>query len=135
MDKRILAVLEGNARTSAAEIGRQIGLSRTAVQDRLSKLETSGVIAGYRVQLSDAAPGMIRAVLFVKIAVRPCDQALNWMATLEGVLEVVSLSGDVDAIIRCAVPDVAALTALNDKIGASELIARSISNVVLRAIP
>ncbi|MHA3916064.1 Lrp/AsnC family transcriptional regulator [Halovulum sp. GXIMD14793] len=111
-DKRILAVLERNARTSAAEIGRQIGLSRTAVQDRLSKLETSGVIGGYRVQISDTQVGLIRAVIFVKIAARPCEQALNWMVSLEGVQEVASLSGEIDAIVRCTVPDVVALTAL-----------------------
>ena len=131
-DRRILAVLEGNARTSAAEIGRQIGLSRTAVQDRLSKLEASGVVSGYHVQVAEAHDDMIRAVLFVKIAARPCDPALNWMASLEGVLEVISLSGELDALVRCTVPDVAALTALNDRIGASDLIAKSSSSVVLR---
>lgn len=135
MDKRILAVLEGNARTSAAEIGRRIGLSRTAVQDRLSKLETSGIIGGYRVVISDAEGDLIRAALFVKIAVRPCEPALNWIASLNGVQEVVSLSGDIDALVRCAVPDVAALTALNDKIGQSELITSSNSSVILRVIP
>ncbi|MFV1601535.1 MULTISPECIES: Lrp/AsnC family transcriptional regulator [unclassified Phaeobacter] len=133
-DKRILAVLERNARTSAAEIGRQIGLSRTAVQDRLSKLETRGVISGYRVQLSEPQDDLIRAVLFVRIAVRPCTDALTWMASLEGVQEVMSLSGEIDAIVRCAVPDVAALTALNDRIGASDWIAGSNSNVVLRTL-
>lgn len=131
-DRRILAVLEGNARTSAAAIGRQIGLSRTAVQDRLSRLESSGVITGYHVRVAEALDDMIRAVLFVKISVRPCDPALNWMASLEGVLEVVSLSGELDAMVRCTVPDVAALTALNDKIGSSDLIASSSSSVVLR---
>lgn len=127
-----MAVLESNARTSAAEIGRQIGLSRTAVQDRLSKLETSGVISGYFVQLAETQGDLIRAVLFVKISVRPCDPALNWMVSLEGVQEVISLSGELDALVRCAVPDVSALTALNDKIGASDLIASSSSSVVLR---
>lgn len=131
-DRRILAVLEGNARTSAAEIGRQIGLSRTAVQDRVSKLEASGVICGYRVQVAATWDDLIRAVLFVKISARPCDPALNWMASLEGVQEVISLSGELDALVRCTVPDVAALTVLNDKIGANALIASSSSSVVLR---
>ena len=131
-DKRIVAVLEGNARTSAAEIGRQIGLSRTAVQDRLSKLEASGVIVGYHVQLAEAQDNLIRAVLFVKISVRPCDLALSWMASLEGVQEVTSLSGELDALVRCTVPDVASLTALNDRIRANDLIASSSSSVVLR---
>ncbi len=93
------------------------------------------MISGYRVQVSDAQDGLIRAVLFVKIAVRPCDRALNWMASLEGVQEVASLSGDVDAIVTCAVPDAAALTALNDKMGASDLITSSTSSLVLRNLP
>ena len=133
-DKRILAVLEGNARTNATEIGRQIGLSRTAVQDRISKLEESGVISGYRVQVLEAQDNLIRAILFVKIAVRPCEQALDWMASLEGVQEVISLTGEIDAIARCAVPDVAAMTALNDRIGASDLITTSSSSIVLRVV-
>jgi len=133
-DKRILAILERNARTSVAEIGRQIGLSRTAVQDRISKLETNGVISGYHAQIVNAQNDLTRAVLFVKIAARPCDPALNWMLSLEGVQEVLSLSGDLDALVRCTVANVAALTALNDRIGASDLIASSHSNVVLRVI-
>jgi len=129
-----LAVLEGNARTSATEIGRQIGLSRTAIQARLSRLETSGVIHGYSVQVAQSQDDLVRAVLFVKIAARPCAPALNWMASLEGVQEVISLSGDLDALVRCAVPDAAALTALNDKIGASDFVASSSSSLVLRVV-
>ena len=131
-DRRILAVLERNARTSVTEIGRQIGLSRTAVQDRLSKLETSGVIDGYSVRVADGQDDLIRAILFVKIAARPCAPALKWMASLEGVQDVVSLSGELDAVVRCAVPDVTALTALNDRIGASDLIMNSKSSIVLK---
>jgi len=133
-DKRILAVLEGNARTSAAEIGRQIGLSRTAVQDRISRLETSGVIVGYAAQVSDTGADPVRAVLFVRIAGRPCDPALNWLASLEGVQEVMSLSGETDALVRCSVPDAGALTRLNDQIGDNPLIAASHSQIVLRTI-
>ena len=133
-DRRILAILERNARTSVAEIGRRIGLSRPAVQERIAKLEESGVIAGYRAELGPAAGDLIRAVLFVEIAVRPCDPALGWLAALEGVEDVASLSGDVDALVRVVVPDLGALTRLNDRIGASDLIASSRSSVVLRQL-
>ncbi|WOI35269.1 IS5 family transposase [Tritonibacter scottomollicae] len=63
-----------------------------------------------------------------------CVLTLSWMASLEGVQEVTSLSGELDALVRCIVQDVAALTRLNDKIGASDLIASSSSNVVLRVV-
>lgn len=101
----LIASLSGHAK------GCLIDPSRTTVQDSL-----------------------IRAVISVKIAVRPCEAALKWMAALEGVQEVMSLSGDIDALVRCVVPDVAALTALNDRLGASDLIASARSNVVLQVI-
>jgi DNA-binding Lrp family transcriptional regulator len=133
-DKHILAVLEHNARISAAEIGRRIGLSRTAVQDRLTRLETSGVITGYHAHIAPEWDGLVRAVLFVTIAERPCDRALTWLRGLPGVQEVLSLSGDTDALVRCALPDAARLAALNDTVGSSPLIASSTSNLILKTL-
>jgi DNA-binding Lrp family transcriptional regulator len=116
---------------SFAALGREIGLSRTAVQDRVTRLETAGIIRSYDANFSIQEAGMISALLFIKIAVRPCDQALEWLASLEGVHEVLSLSGNIDAVARCVVASTNDLTALNDKIGASQLIASSTSSLVL----
>lgn len=130
-DKRILGLLGKNARMSFAALGREIGLSRTAVQDRVTRLEAAGVIRSYDTNFSMHDAGMISALLFIKIAVRPCDQALEWLASLEGVHEVLSLSGDIDAVARCVVASTNDLTALNDKIGANQFIASSTSSLVL----
>ncbi|MEO1324996.1 MAG: AsnC family transcriptional regulator, partial [Pseudomonadota bacterium] len=43
-DQRILALLERDARKSYSSIGRDVGLSRTAVQERVSRLESNGTI-------------------------------------------------------------------------------------------
>ncbi|WP_321446868.1 Lrp/AsnC family transcriptional regulator [uncultured Cohaesibacter sp.] len=133
-DKRILAILERNGRISAAELGRQIGLSRTAVQDRMTRLEAEGTIISYGARIASTHNELIRAILFVTISVRPCDEALNWLAQQEGVQEVLSLSGEIDAIVKCAVPDVESLSRLNDRIGANKLISSSNSNIILRQI-
>lgn len=133
-DKRILTLLTANARASTAEIARQIHLSRTAVQDRITRLESSGVIQGYTTRTGPGAPGMIRALIFVTIADRPCDPALNWLAGLEGVEDVTSLAGEVDAIVSCCLADAAALAALNDRIGSSDLILSARSTLVLRQL-
>jgi len=75
--------------------------------------------------------GLIHAMLFIKIAVRPCNQALTWLASLEGVHEVLSLSGDIDAIARCVVATASDLAKLNDQIGANDLIENSVSTLIL----
>lgn len=47
MDKKIIRVLNRNARKSFREIAKDIGTSVTAVIHRVKKLESSGVIQGY----------------------------------------------------------------------------------------
>ncbi len=133
-DKRILALLEQNARISTAELGRQIGLSRTAVQDRITKLEASGNIIGYHAEISYSQSEPIRTLLFVKIAVHPSDKVLNWLVGLEGVQEVICISGEIDAIVKCCVPNTAAMIDLNDKIGSSDLVTSSSISLVLKQI-
>jgi Lrp/AsnC family leucine-responsive transcriptional regulator len=132
-DKRILALLEKNARMTASAIGREIGLSRTAVQDRMARMETDGVIRGYQVVASDAGAGLARALLFVEIADRPCDRALRWLASLPGVTAVHSLAGDIDAVVHVSLPSAAELSDLNDMIGSSPAISRARSQVILRS--
>lgn len=129
---RILALLARNARISAAEIARQVNLSRPAVQERIVTMEANGIIDGYRTEIAPFA-GMIRAVIFVQIASRPCAPALEWLQSIEGVTSVISLSGDIDALVHVMMPNLAALSNLNDTLAASPLISSAKSNVVLRA--
>jgi len=129
---RILSLLEKNARVATAEIARQVNLSRPAVQERITRMEASGVIAGYRVQSEQA--GAVRALVFVRIASRPCDPALQFLAAQEGVVEVASLSGELDAVVRVSLPTVEALADLNEVIGSHDLIAEARSQVILRVL-
>lgn len=130
-NKRILALLEENARMSAAAISRAVALSRPAVQERITAMERAGIIQGYRTIVGDSA-GLVHAVLFVQIAERPCDKALQWLLSIKGVTAVVSLAGEIDAVVSVTVPGMADLSALNDKVSASPLIRTATSNVVLR---
>ena len=47
IDRGLIALLRGNARLPTAALGRRLGLSRSAVQERLKRLERDGVILGY----------------------------------------------------------------------------------------
>lgn len=52
MDWALLAELQQNARISYTELGRRVGLTPPAVIERIRRLEDSGVIGGYRVELN-----------------------------------------------------------------------------------
>ena len=53
VDKKILSLLEQNARISNAELAEKVNLSPTPCLRRLRKLESSGLIRGYAAVLDE----------------------------------------------------------------------------------
>ena len=58
IDLALVELLRGNARLSYAELARQVGLSSPSVHDRVGKLESGGVIRGYRAEVAPEAVGL-----------------------------------------------------------------------------
>jgi Lrp/AsnC family transcriptional regulator, leucine-responsive regulatory protein len=58
IDRQLIDLLCENARTPYAELARKVGLSAPAVHERVGKLETSGVIRGYRAEVAPEAVGL-----------------------------------------------------------------------------
>jgi Lrp/AsnC family leucine-responsive transcriptional regulator len=58
IDLSLVELLRGNARLSYAELARQVGLSAPAVHERVGKLESGGVIRGYRADVEPEAIGL-----------------------------------------------------------------------------
>ncbi len=72
-DVELIALLKADAREPVASLARKLGVSRTTVQDRLRRLEETGVIAAYSIRLSrEVDQGGMRA--FVTLAVEPRRQ-------------------------------------------------------------
>ena len=57
-DRRLIAALLADARTSYADLARQVGLSGPSVQDRVRKLERDGVLRGSGVDVDPKALGL-----------------------------------------------------------------------------
>lgn len=69
-DLAILAALQEDARATLADVGGQVGLSASAVHDRVRKLEQQGAIRGYRAVVDPEAVGLFVTAL---IAASPLD--------------------------------------------------------------
>jgi len=131
-DKALLAALRENARTPVAELARRLGASRTTVQSRLSRLERSGVIAGYSLKLSEAERArLIHA--FVALTIEPKQTAAVTAALkrMPGVHTLQSVAGDFDMIAGLEARSVAEMDALVDDIGAVAGVERTNSYIVL----
>jgi Lrp/AsnC family leucine-responsive transcriptional regulator len=115
-DRRLLAELQDDARTTLAELGRRVGLSSPAVADRLRRLESGGVIAGYRTEVDPRALGL---ALTAVVRVRPAPRQLHKVAELARetpeVVECHRITGEDCFFIRAHVRDVQHLEELIDR--------------------
>lgn len=122
IDRAILRLLQENARTPNAEIGRVVGLSGQSVQERIRKLEVAGVIRGYEVNLDSGALGLA-VTAFVEITI-PTGQeysteyrGINEFSAREPeVLEQHGVAGDIDLMLKVRCVDIPHLSALMDRL-------------------
>jgi Lrp/AsnC family transcriptional regulator, leucine-responsive regulatory protein len=56
--RNLLVELSRDARASYAELGRRVGLSPTAVAERMRRMEEEGIIRGYAVEINRDALGL-----------------------------------------------------------------------------
>ncbi|HVW78323.1 MAG TPA: Lrp/AsnC family transcriptional regulator [Alloacidobacterium sp.] len=57
-DRKLIQELQRNARASFADLGRRIGLSASATAERLRRMEETGIIRGYTVEIDREALGL-----------------------------------------------------------------------------
>ena len=97
-----LTMLKEDARVSLAQISREIGLSSPSIKDRIDKLETKGVILGYRPVLDYSKLGL-GLTGFVGVMLDPqrcCDQdIIRDIKQVEGVVEGWFTDGDEDMLL------------------------------------
>lgn len=108
-DRKILAVLQADARLSLAEIGERVGLSTTSCWTRIDRMEKAGVIKGYTIRIDPAALGFAETVVVQVLLESHSDEMLaafgDALAAIPEVTEAFLISGDYDYLIRIAVRD------------------------------
>jgi Lrp/AsnC family transcriptional regulator len=111
-DRKILAILQEDASLSVAQVAARVNLSQTPCWRRIQRLEASGVIER-TVAILD--PDKIGFGISVFVAVESADHSREWLdrfaAAVEGmpeVMEVHRMAGDIDYLLRVAVPDMPA---------------------------
>lgn len=114
VDLAIVHAISLDARATLAQLSERVGLSISAVQARLRRLESSGVIAGYRAVLDAEAVGK---PLSAFIEITPLDPAQpdNAPELLEHLTEIEachSIAGDASYMLFVRVASPRALEAL-----------------------
>lgn len=114
-DTRILAEVQADGRISIAELSRRVHLSQPAVSERLKKLESAGVITGYRATVDLAALGYgIRA--FIRAGRCEHTSMLRVLAQLPEIVNAWNITGEDSWLFEIAVADVAHLDAVVSRV-------------------
>ncbi|KJD34553.1 AsnC family transcriptional regulator [Tamlana nanhaiensis] len=111
-DKNLLELLQTDSKQTNKELSNKLGLSVTAVYERIKKLEREGFIDGY-VALVNKARIDKNFVVFchVKLVQHTQDYVIKFereVAKIPEVLECYHLSGDYDYLLKVLVTDMAA---------------------------
>jgi Lrp/AsnC family leucine-responsive transcriptional regulator len=109
IDRKILKVLQADARVSHQELAERVGLSASPCARRIKRLETGGFIAGYSARIDEAKLGFGFSV-FVSVRLdQQVDSRLqDFERSVTDMSEVVDcwlMTGSFDYLLRVAVTD------------------------------
>lgn len=134
IDEALVGLLEHDARQPTATLARKVDLSRTAVQERLKRLERDGVIAGYTVRLGEAADGGrngIGAHVMMTVSPKRSGDVVAALSGMPAVLSCYAASGTADLIAMVRSDTAEGLDSALDAIGRIPGVERTLTAVLL----
>ena len=116
-DWQLLELLQIDARTGYAELGRKVGLSAPAAAERVKRLEDAGVIRRYRAELDPQRLGYaIEAVIRLRCDGSVCGSIGPALAEIPEILDYRRLAGEDSGSLRVVAMSVSHLEAVLDRI-------------------
>lgn len=139
IDRRILTALQEDGRLTNQALAERIALSPSACLARVRRLEQAGVIQGYHARLN---PFMIDVglVLFAELTLKGHgpDELARFERAIEAIPEIVEAShvtGEYDYLLKIVTADMAAWTAVAEKLTGADIGVDRINTRVLMHKP
>ena len=109
IDRKILRLLQEKGRLSNVALAKKVGLSPTACNERVRKLEREQVIESYHARVNPAKLGA-NLMVFVEITLTrtSSDAFAQFSSAVQGTPEILEchlVAGDFDFLIKARVPD------------------------------
>ncbi|MEQ9299695.1 MAG: Lrp/AsnC family transcriptional regulator [Cyclobacteriaceae bacterium] len=135
-DRKILEILQANAKITNAQLSKEIGLSPAPTLERVKKLENSGVIKSYHAKLDTGNIGL-GVNTFVMVTLKGhnkknIDLFLDEINNIEDVIECHHITGSGDFILRVIAKDITAYQKLMlEKVSEIEVVDSLQSMIIL----
>ncbi len=112
MDKKILNLLQQNAKLTIKEIAAQLNLTPTPVFERIKKLEKNGSISGYHAKIDSAKIGnFLTTYCAITLDKHQKESISNFVENITAFDEVIACShiaGQFDYLLKICVKDMEA---------------------------
>lgn len=129
---RILEELQQEPRLTMSELGRRIGMSSPAVTERVRRLEETGVIQGYRLELNPVALGLpITAYVRIRPNVGQLPKIAELAQKIPEVVECHRVTGEDCFVLKVYLPAIDQLDRLLD----SFLLYGSTTTTIIQSTP
>ena len=134
-DRRIIEVLERDARTSLRGIAEEVGVSLGTVSNRVKKLEDNGVIKDYRVILDSEKFGWnLNVVIGLRIQKGRLIEIQEKIARDNRVYGVYDVTGEFDSMVIARAVDRSDLDDLSKNVLSMDGVVRSVTHLVLNTV-
>ena len=134
-DRRILSVLQRDARASMRSISEEAGVSLGTVSNRVRRLEESGVIRGYTVMLDPEKAGWeLTVVIGLRIQKGRLIEIQEKIAKDSRVYGVYDVTGDFDSMVIARARDRSDLDDLSKNVMSVDGVERSVTHLVLNTV-
>ncbi|MCL2917196.1 MULTISPECIES: Lrp/AsnC family transcriptional regulator [Shewanella] len=130
-DQAIIQALRQDARRSISTIADEVNLSRSAVSERIKKLEQSGVIRGYQVLLSESQKEGVSAYFEIQHKCPRCADVVHVFHAIPEVLTCHGISGDMDLLVYVHAPSMRRLHEIREYIDTHTEIVKIKTHVVM----
>lgn len=134
-DEELLSILRCNARASISDIARATDVSRTAIQNRLNKLENNGVIKAYSVVLGNEYTNkLISANVSLKVNPNLRQTICIAMRKTHQISHIYSISGEYDLQVTIQAQTLEKLNEVLNIVCSLEGVERTNSSIILDTI-
>lgn len=136
MDIRILNILEREGRITHEDIGKKLHISRPAIHQRVSKLEQSCVIYGYKASIDWCKAGQVlNAFIFINAKTTNFDKLMKDIMDIkvEGLTieECYRVTGQWCILIKIRTDTTEHITSLHDEILKKQGITETLTMLIL----
>lgn len=130
-DKAIIAELRIDARQSVSHISEAVNLSRSAVSERIKKLENTGIIRGYQVLLSESQKEGVSAYFEIQHRCPRCADVVHVFQAIPEVITCRGITGDMDLLVYVQASSMKRLHEIREHIDAQTDIIKLKTHVVM----